>query len=53
MIFKANIELSGQLNTIEFDKPDRESVIKEIWDTYGIATMIIDITEVTPDGTDN
>lgn len=53
MIFKANIELSGQLNSVKIEAEDIESVIKEIWDTYGIATMIIDITEVTPDGTDN
>ena len=45
-MIRAEIELGGQLEVIDFKAKDKSEAIEEIWRTYGLMTYIISLREV-------
>ena len=41
--FYANIELGGEITQVSFKATTASDVIEQIWRTYGISTLIIEI----------
>lgn len=42
-MIKAHIELGGQLEIIDFKVDTKKEAIEKIWETYGMATPIINL----------
>ena len=49
-MFRAEIELGGQLEVVFIEAESKSKAIEKIWDTYGYMTYIIRLEEVV-DGT--
>lgn len=49
-MIKAHIELGGQLEIIVFKVDTKKEAIEKIWETYGMATPIIDLFDETEVG---
>lgn len=42
-MIKSHIELGGKLEIIDFKVDTKKEAIEKIWETYGMATPIIDL----------
>ena len=48
-MFRAEIELGGQLEVVLIEAESKSKAIEKIWDTYGYMTYIIKLEEVIDD----